>query len=75
LFADGRWGEWSDWDECTSTCNGGFQNRLRFCDNPPPSEGGTDCSETNIDSETQTCNVDRCPVGKTFFSEIKNQMN
>jgi len=62
-FLDGGWGNWSDWDECTSPCDGGYQTRLRFCDNPVPDDGRLDCSDTNIDSETQSCNIQPCPTG------------
>ena len=64
ILLDGGWGEWSDWDECTATCDGGYQTRLRFCTNPEPVFGGQDCSETNIDAEIQTCNSNPCPGGK-----------
>jgi hypothetical protein len=33
-------------------------------------DGGQDCSDTNIDSEIKSCNVDPCPIGtvsQTFF--------
>ena len=68
IFTDGGWGAWSEWDICTATCGGGFQNRLRFCTNPEPANGGQDCSDTNVDSETKECNADPCPVGNVFQS-------
>ncbi len=60
---DGGWGEWTEWDECTATCGGGFQTKLRFCVNPEPANGGSDCSDTNIDAMTQSCNEDSCAIG------------
>ncbi len=72
IVSDGGWGDWSDWDECTAPCDGGYQTRLRFCDNPIPDAGGSDCSDTNIDSETKTCNIDLCPTGK-FLSFCTNE--
>merc|ERR1712025_824320 len=60
---NGGWGEWSEWDECPVTCEGGDQGRTRVCDNPAPAFGGTDC---NVDgssaSETRRCNENPCSV-------------
>jgi len=68
-FTDGAWGEWSDWDTCTATCGGGTQTHIRYCDSPPPSDGGIDCGEDF--TETQVCNTESCVTGKFLFFTIQ----
>lgn len=64
----GGYSDWSNWEECTVTCGGGVQKRLRTCTNPPPSDGGPTCIEQNLGpaEETQGCNTRDC--GKHFQS-------
>ena len=63
LFSDGAWSDWSPWSSCSLSCGGGNQTHMRSCTNPAPAIGGKNCSATNIDSKSQPCNVDRCPIG------------
>ena len=58
-LVDGGFGTWGDWDECPVSCGGGWQTRSRACNNPAPSNGGSDCS--GVTSHTQPCNVMDCP--------------
>ena len=60
---DGGWSEFSDWSECSATCGGGTQTRIRTCTNPAPALGGVDCQGES--SETQNCNTHHCP-GKIY---------
>lgn len=46
------------------TCGGGNQTQTRTCTNPDPSNGGINCSTTNVDTAVQTCNTLPCPIGK-----------
>ncbi|XP_071138996.1 A disintegrin and metalloproteinase with thrombospondin motifs adt-1-like isoform X2 [Mytilus edulis] len=57
---DGEWSEWSSWDICSVTCNGGVQDRNRKCDHPPPSNGGMYCNGTTI--ESRSCNIVSCEI-------------
>ncbi|CAC5410844.1 HMCN [Mytilus coruscus] len=57
---DGDWGEWSSWDTCSATCNGGIQDRNRKCDAPLPSNGGLFCNGTTI--ESRSCNNENCEI-------------
>ncbi len=61
ISADGDWSEWSDWDTCTQTCEGGNQTRTRTCTNPSPANGGNDCGPD--DTEMQNCNEGPCAIG------------
>jgi hypothetical protein len=63
FFPDGNWSAWSAWTSCSTTCGGGNQTQSRNCSNPAPSNGGKNCSATNIDTATQICNSQPCPIG------------
>ena len=51
-------GSWNNWTECTKTCGGGSQRRLRECNKPPPTGGGKDCEGPNY--EIRNCANDFC---------------
>ena len=53
------WSEWSQWGECSDTCNGGIQRRVRTCDGSD--EGMFVCVGNDVD--IATCNNDKC-VGR-----------
>ena len=37
---------WQGWSKCSVECGpGGFQVRRRYCSNPPPANGGNNCTE------------------------------
>ena len=55
----GGYSRWSKWGNCSRSCGGGIRNRLRYCNNPRPQNGGTDCSGRAIDRER--CNIHTCP--------------
>ena len=60
LAIDGNYTEWSEWSECSVTCDGGFQTRTRQCSSPPPQYGGKGCEELGPTNETQECNTNSC---------------
>ena len=50
------------------TCGGGTQTRTRTCTNPPPSNGGKDCSGLGPAEMTEECNTQEC---RTDFYELQ----
>ena len=59
VIVNGGWGSWTRWSSCDATCGGGQRTRRRYCDNPAPSGGGSDCSGSNRQQEN--CNTAKCP--------------
>ncbi|XP_042349245.1 A disintegrin and metalloproteinase with thrombospondin motifs 2 isoform X2 [Plectropomus leopardus] len=55
---DGNWGSWSEFGQCSRTCDGGIQFRTRDCDNPRPANGGRTCVGATY--QFQMCNTNEC---------------
>lgn len=64
----GEWGDWKPWI-CSVTCGRGVDMRTRRCDNPPPSNGGLEC--TGHSSETRECVLPPC---RKLFTSIKAEL-
>ncbi|CAH3124523.1 unnamed protein product [Pocillopora meandrina] len=60
----GNWSAWAEWSDCSASCGGGIQGRRRYCINPPPKNGGRDCSGKGYD--VQRCNTQGCPVNGSW---------
>ncbi|XP_073903349.1 hemicentin-1 isoform X3 [Castor canadensis] len=56
----GAWSAWQPWGICSESCGKGTQTRMRLCNNPPPSFGGSYCN--GIETQVQVCNERHCPV-------------
>ena len=56
---NGGWSAYGNYSACSRSCGGGVQIRIRSCNNPAPTHGGTDC----VGSATQPefCNFQPCP--------------
>ena len=54
----GDWAQWTQWSSCSVNCGNGIQERIRYCDNPAPRNGGTDCVGST--KETKPCNMSTC---------------
>ena len=65
---NGGYSPWQEWSPCSETCGNGQQNRMRMCNNPAPSNGGTDCIAIGLGqpTETKACYIQVCP-GRTFI--------
>ncbi|XP_015752648.1 PREDICTED: hemicentin-1-like [Acropora digitifera] len=53
----GRWSSWQSWGNVN--CQGGYQRRYRFCNNPPAAHGGSRCR--GISSQRRDC--PECSLG------------
>ena len=78
---DGRWGTWSSWSKCSHTCQNkankgeGVRIRRRNCNNPPPTNGGLDCSEVvNLDIGSSV-NIDITDICRAEEFEKHQQDN
>ena len=62
---NGNYTEWKLY-ECSVTCGGGVGTFKRTCTNPPPSNGGKNCSELGLGpaNKTASCNEQEC---RKFF--------
>eukprot|EP00731_Ephydatia_muelleri_P026831 Em0018g931a len=58
------WGEWSNWTECSRSCGGGRQSRVREC----LSDGRKSLNCTGNRVEVRACNTQCCPVNGGFAS-------
>ncbi|CAD7922583.1 unnamed protein product [Amoebophrya sp. A120] len=55
---DCRWGEWSEFDECSKTCGGGQRTRTRHVETSPRN-GGKLCDALTTE-EVAPCNTESC---------------
>ena len=65
---DGGYTEWSQFSECSKTCNAGSRKRTRKCSEPAPKYGGKNCSFLGPAEENRTCNAFPCPVHGNYSS-------
>lgn len=67
----GNYSEWSEFTDCSKTCEGGQKHRKRTCSNPSPRLGGNDCAGLGRDVEYIDCNSDvRCPVSTEVWIAV-----
>ncbi|XP_078487563.1 mucin-like protein [Ciona intestinalis] len=59
--ADGSWGNWMSWTNCSSTCDRGIVIRRRNCDDPKPTTKGRMCIGNSM--ELEDCTPGDCPAG------------
>ena len=56
---DGAWTTWGTWSACSMSCGSGQRARQRACTNPPPENGGKECTGS-VTSE-ELCSDRICP--------------
>ena len=54
-------GPWSEWSDCSLTCNGGERSRRRICGLDPTSKSKDNPCKAPL-KETEKCNTEKCPV-------------
>ncbi|XP_073255077.1 thrombospondin-2-like isoform X2 [Porites lutea] len=59
---NGGYSDWGPYGQCSKTCGGGVQTKTRSCTNPPPQNGGRDCSSLGPSSSSRECNRNPCPI-------------
>ncbi|CAC5415554.1 THBS2S [Mytilus coruscus] len=63
---DGGWSEYgnfNEWSACSVTCGKGTKSheRTRSCTKPEPQFGGNDCEGSEVDIQTDSCEMLDCP--------------
>lgn len=58
---DGGYGNWSRFEPCSRTCDGGRLVRRRYCTNPEPRYGGRSCKRLGSNTDSKPCNKQNCP--------------
>ena len=56
---NGGYSKWTS-SECSATCGEGVKTLTRTCTNPPPSNGGKNCSELGQAMKNVSCNEQAC---------------
>uniref|UniRef100_A0A1I7X4B0 ADAM_CR_2 domain-containing protein n=1 Tax=Heterorhabditis bacteriophora TaxID=37862 RepID=A0A1I7X4B0_HETBA len=51
-----KWGQWTDWTQCTASCGGGIRKRTRLC-------LGEHCPSQPLESIREPCNEGLCSDG------------
>ena len=67
---DGGYSEWETTSNCSATCGGGTKTLTRTCTNPPPSNGGKDCSDLGAAQKTLPCNEQECRKEERVFMQF-----
>ncbi|XP_062570057.1 uncharacterized protein LOC134232121 [Saccostrea cucullata] len=59
-IVNGGWSSWSQFSECSVSCNGGTKVRTRVCNSPSPDPEGMPCNASDA-IEHVSCNTEKCP--------------
>ncbi|KAH3880086.1 hypothetical protein DPMN_003998 [Dreissena polymorpha] len=65
---DGGYSNWLQWSNCSATCEGGVRYRSRYCNEPRPQNGGSDCSVLGKNYEALICNIQPCRA--VFLNQV-----
>ena len=58
----GNYTIWSEFSQCSLSCGNGTKTRRRYCSNPTPQHGGSNCSIHGHHTQTVYCNAHPCPI-------------
>jgi len=65
VAVDGGYSEWTNWSQCSVSCNAGVQRRERECSNPEPKNGGKQCKQyLGESSQARPCSLQKCNEGQ-----------
>lgn len=69
---NGGYTQWTRFSHCSRTCGIGIKKRLRFCSNPKPKYGGSNCTHFGAAEDVKNCVLRRwCPVHGGFTEWTK----
>lgn len=60
VLVNGGYSSWEPFGQCSKTCGGGVQRRIRTCSNPSPQNEGEDCNSLGPAFSTRKCKNDEC---------------
>lgn len=70
----GQWSEWTKWSECRGNCSSKAKsNRYRYCNNPPPSGKGKNCTGHSV--EKQLCEPRNCLILPSFMVSLNESQS
>lgn len=70
-IVNGGWSSWSQFSECSVSCNGGTKVRSRVCNSPLPDPEGMPCNASDA-IERVSCNTEKCPSCSHFKRSFGN---
>ena len=66
-MVNGSYSKWSAFGPCSVSCGGGKQQRVRYCNNPVPKNGGSNCSSLGTSVQMKYCNIFPCMAGEKIL--------
>ncbi|XP_013396343.1 A disintegrin and metalloproteinase with thrombospondin motifs adt-1-like [Lingula anatina] len=67
---DGNWGDWSAWSDCSVQCGKGERSRVKSCDSPAPSNGGSWCCYNGICQYNKLTSKASCDAGPCIDEKV-----
>lgn len=61
---NGNWGGWGGYGGCSAACGNGSKRRHRYCNNPAPAHGGSNCPGTNY--QDSHCHTRSCHCSAAY---------
>lgn len=64
-----KWGDWTEWSRCTSTCGKGQRSRIRFCGNGK-NHNRNEINCRGESEEIEICHLVKCLSGRSMVKSI-----